>query len=206
MIGKCLEKDVARRYESARALLVDLRNLQRQTEADVARATSDDAPRHNLPAQLTSFVGRSQEIAELRRLLSTTRLVTLTGAGGCGKTRLALQVAAELLDQWPDGVWVVDLSPLSEPDLVKNAVASVLRVQEGSERSLVVVLSDYVRSRRLLLVLDNCEHLIAACARLAETLLRAAPNLRILATSREALGISGEHVWRVPSLSSPGPG
>ena len=99
----------------------------------------------------------------------------------------------------------MDLAPLSDPDLVKNSVAAVLRVQEGSERSLVEVLSDYVRSRQLLLVLDNCEHLIAACARLAETLLLAAPNLRILATSREALGISGETVWRVPSLSLPAP-
>jgi non-specific serine/threonine protein kinase len=205
VIVKCLEKDVARRYESAREVLVDLRNLKRQADADLARTPSHDTPRHNLPAQLTSFVGRSREIGELRQLLSTTRLLTLTGAGGCGKTRLALQVAAELLDQVADGVWVVDLSPLSDADLVKNAVASVLRVQEGSERSLVEVLSDYVRSRRLLLVLDNCEHLIAACAGLAETLLLAAPNLRILATSREALGISGERVWRVPSLSSPVP-
>jgi predicted ATPase len=139
-------------------------------------------------------------------VLGSTRLLTLTGAGGCGKTRLALQVASELRGEFRDGVWLVDLSPLSEPDLVKNSLASILRVQEGSERSLIEVLSDYARPRHMLLVLDNCEHLIAACAGLAELLLRSAPRLRILATSREALGISGETVWRVPSLSVPSSG
>jgi non-specific serine/threonine protein kinase len=200
VISKCLEKDVARRYQLARDLLADLRALKRETDAHVA---SGDVRRHNLPVQLTSFIGRTEEIAEIRRLLSTTRLLSLTGAGGCGKTRLALQVASEMLDQFRDGIWLVDLAPLTEPDLVKSSVASVLRVQEGSERSLIEVLSDYLRPRELLLVLDNCEHLIAASAHLAETLLLAAPDLRILATSREALGILGETVWRVPSLSVP---
>jgi non-specific serine/threonine protein kinase len=148
-------------------------------------------------------VGRQREIEEVRRLVGSSRLLTLTGAGGCGKTRLAVQTAGELLDQFHDGAWIVDLAPLSEPDLIKNAVAVVLRVQEGSERSIGEVLANYLRSRQLLLVLDNCEHLIAACAGLAETLLHAAPDLRILATSREALGILGESVWRVPSLSLP---
>jgi non-specific serine/threonine protein kinase len=200
IIFRCLEKRVARRYESARELLADLRSLQ-QTDADTARRSVHEAPRHNLPAQITSFVGRQHEIEEVRRLVGNSRLVTMTGAGGCGKTRLAVQVAGELLDQFRDGVWIVDLAPLSAPDLVKNAVAAVLRVQEGSERSLVEVLSDYLRSRQVLLVLDNCEHLIAASAGLAETLLHAASDLRIVATSREALGILGERVWRVPSLS-----
>jgi non-specific serine/threonine protein kinase len=172
-----------------------------QTDAVATRKSLDEGPRHNLPAQITSFVGRQREIEDVRRLVGSSRLLTMTGAGGCGKTRLAVQVAGELLDQFRDGVWIVDLAPLSEQDLVKNSVAAVLRVQEGSERSLVEVLSDYLRSRQLLLVLDNCEHLIAACAGLAETLLHAAPDLRILATSREALGILGERVWRVPSLS-----
>ena len=205
MTFKCLEKKVERRYQSARDLLADLRRLQ-QPDADLTRIPHGEHRRHNLPAQLTSFVGRRKEIEEVRRLLESTRLVTLTGAGGCGKTRLALQVAGELLEHFRDGVWVVDLAPLSNLDLVQNAVASVLRVQEGSERSLIEVLTEYVRQRQLLLVLDNCEHLIAACARLAETLLQAAPRLHILATSREALGISGETVWRVPSLSLPIPG
>ena len=202
IISKCLEKDVERRYQSARDVLVDLRNLKRDTDAQVAVR---EARRHNLPVQLTSFIGRQREIAEIRRLFSSTRLLTLTGAGGCGKTRLALQVAADLLEQFRDGVWVVDLAPLSEPDLVPQSAASVLKVQEGPNRSLGEVISDYVRPRQLLLVLDNCEHLITACAELAETLLRAGTGLHILATSREALGISGETVWHVPSLSLPAP-
>jgi predicted ATPase/predicted Ser/Thr protein kinase len=200
IIGRCLEKDVERRYQSARDVLVDLRNLKRDTDAQVAVR---EARRDNLPVQLTSFIGRQREIAAIRRLFLSTRLLTLTGAGGCGKTRLALQVAADLLEQFRDGVWVVDLAPLSEPDLVPQSAASVLKVQEGPNRSLVEVLSDYVRPRQLLLVLDNCEHLITACAELAETLLRAGTGLHILATSREAMGISGETVWHVPSLSLP---
>ena len=199
--GKCLEKEVERRYQSARELLRDLRHLQ-QRDA-YRRITLADGPHHNLPAQLTSLVGRQSEIAEVRRLIADHRLLTLTGAGGCGKTRLALQVAAELLDHFRDGVWLVDLAALSDPDLVVTAAASVFKVQEGPSRSLIDGLGDYLRARQLLLVLDNCEHLIAACARLAETLLQAAPDLRILATSREGLGILGERVWRVPSLSVP---
>ncbi|HUE86248.1 MAG TPA: protein kinase, partial [Vicinamibacterales bacterium] len=198
---KCLEKDLERRYQSAAALLAELRHLRRQADEDVTRV--GEARRHNLPAQLTSFAGRRQKAAEIRQLFGSTRLLTLTGAGGCGKTRLALHLAGDLLDEFRDGVWLVDLSPLSEPDLVKNSLASILHVQEGSERSLIEVLSDYARPRQMLVVLDDCEHLIAACASLAELLLRSAPRLRVLATSREALGISGETVWRVPSLSVP---
>jgi non-specific serine/threonine protein kinase len=198
---KCLEKDVEQRYQSARDLLADLRRL-RQTDADRARIPDDHA-RHNLPAQLTSFVGRQREIEELRPLLASNRLVTLTGAGGCGKTRLALRVASERLDEFPHGVWLVDLGPLGEPTLLPQTIAATLGVREGDNRSLSEMLSEYFRHRRLLLVLDNCEHLIAACAQLVEPLLRAAPELHVLATSREALGIGGELVWRVPSLSVP---
>jgi predicted ATPase/serine/threonine protein kinase len=200
---KCLEKDIEHRYQSACDLLVDLRNLKRQTNADIARSTISEVRRDNLPAQLTSFVGRGSEISEIQRLLAGTRLLTLTGAGGCGKTRLALQVAAELLDQFRDGVWLVDLAPLSEPDLITQTMAAVLGVREGPGRSLADALTDYFRPRHVLLVLDNCEHLIAACAQLVEPLLRAAPNLHVLATSREGLGIPGETVWRVPSLALP---
>ena len=201
---KCLEKDRARRYQSASELLTDLRQLQQtNANADRSRIPSADSQRHNLPAQLSSFVGRSKEMEEINRLLSTTRLLTLTGAGGCGKTRLALQVAAALVDRFPDGVWLADLAPLSDPDLVARSVAASLKVQEGSQRSLIEVLSASVRAKRLLLVLDNCEHLIAACATIAETLLRAGASVHVLATSREALGVAGETVWRVPSLSLP---
>lgn len=162
-----------------------------------------DALPHNLPIQLTSFVGRARELAEIKRLLPTTRLLTLTGAGGAGKTRLALHVAAELLDTYDDGVWLIELAPLADPALVPQTVAAVLGVHEQPAQPILNSLIDYLRAKNLLLVLDNCEHLIVACARLADAVLRACPNLRILATSREALGIAGETVWMVPSLSLP---
>ena len=125
------------------------------------------------------------------------------GRGRCGKTRLALEVAARVLDRFPDGVWVVDLSPLADPSLVTQAVASVFDVREGPNRPILDALSDYLRNRQILLILDNCEHLITACAQFVDALLRAADRLCILATSREGLGITGETVWRVPSLSLP---
>ena len=159
--------------------------------------------RHNLPAELTSFVGRRKELLELPGVLASSRLLSLTGAGGVGKTRLAVRLACGLVNEFPDGVWLVDLAPLSVPDLVAQTIATVLGVREGPQRSARDALLDTLRDRALLLVLDNCEHLIAACAELVEALLREAPALRILATSREALGVSGEIVYRVPSLSLP---
>jgi non-specific serine/threonine protein kinase len=166
-------------------------------------ASSREAPVHNLPVPLTNFVGRDREVAELLRLVPSTRLLTLTGAGGCGKTRLALELAWQVLDRFPDGVWLVDLAPLSDPGLVVQTVASLFDLREAPDRPIRDPLTDYVRTRQMLLVIDNCEHLIAACAPLAEAMLRAAPRLCILATSREGLGITGETVWRVPSLSLP---
>ncbi len=158
---------------------------------------------HNLPHPLTSFIGREQEIAEAKRLLSTTRLLTLTGAGGVGKTRLGHEVAAGLLDDFQDGVWLVELAALADAMLVPQAAATVLGVPEEAERSLTATLAEALRAERLLLVLDNCEHLLEACAALADALLRACPELRILATSRQALGIAGETTYLVPSLSLP---
>jgi predicted ATPase/DNA-binding winged helix-turn-helix (wHTH) protein len=168
-----------------------------------AQGEPSESRTHNLPEPLTSFVGRKRQIAELAQLLHSTRLLTLTGAGGCGKTRLALEVARQVRDDFPDGVWLVDLAPLTESALVTQAVAAVLDVRQTSSRSLLDTLSDQLRHRRLLLVLDNCEHVIDASAELAETLLRAVPGLTILVTSREALGIGGETGWRVPSLTVP---
>jgi non-specific serine/threonine protein kinase len=160
---------------------------------------------HNLPAPLTSFIGRQREIAELVGRVRTTRLLTLTGAGGCGKTRLALAVARRMSPSFPDGVWLADLSPLTEPGLVAQTVASALDIRQAPSRSIVETLADRLRNRKLLLLLDNCEHVIASSAELAETLLREAEGLTILATSREALGIAGETTWRVPSLALPQP-
>ncbi len=167
-----------------------------------------DAIPNNLPVQLTSFIGRDHEIMELRRLLSTTRLLTLTGPGGCGKTRLGLQLAAEVLDEFPDGVWLVELAALTNPTLVPQAVASVLGVREEPAQPLVATLTEWVRPRHLLVILDDCEHLVNATAFLAETLLLAGPGLSIAATSREPLGIMGELTYRVPSMmvpAAPGP-
>jgi AAA domain len=164
-------------------------------------------PPNNLPYQLTSFVGREREIAEVKQLLGTTRLLTLTGTGGCGKTRLALQVASDLLatdgKENPDGVWLVELASLSDPEVVSQGTASALRVRERPGEPIAKTLADHLRTKRLLLVLDNCEHLLDACARLAGTLLLTCPDLKVLATSREPLGILGETRYRVPSLSLP---
>ena len=160
---------------------------------------------NNLPTQLTSFIGREKEIAEIQRLLETSRLVTLTGAGGCGKTRLSLQIAADSLEDFAEGAWFVDLAPLADPALVIQAVASTFRLQERTEHSLETTLKDYLGEKNLLLILDNCEHLIQTCAELSDTLLHACPHFKILATSREALGVAGEMAYHVPSLAVPDP-
>jgi len=162
-----------------------------------------DVRAHNLPIQLTSFIGREREIAEVKRLLGAARLVTLTGSGGAGKTRLSLQAAADVVEGFPDGAWVAEFAPIADPALVPKAAASALNVPEQPGRDMTATLVDALRSRALLLVLDNCEHLLAACADLAAVLLRSCPQVRILATSREGLGVPGETLWRVPSLSLP---
>jgi non-specific serine/threonine protein kinase len=152
---------------------------------------------------LTSFIGRAREIAEVKRLLDAARLVTLTGSGGAGKTRLALQVAADVVEDYPDGVWLAEFAPIADPVLVPKTAASALSVPEQRGREMIETLVDALRPKSLLLVLDNCEHLLAACADLAAVVLRACPQVRILATSREGLGVPGETLWRVPSLSLP---
>jgi predicted ATPase/DNA-binding CsgD family transcriptional regulator len=160
----------------------------------------------NLPAQVSSFIGREAELAAVRALVGGSRLVTLTGAGGAGKTRLALQVAAGLADGTGDGVWFADLAPLRDPDLVAVTVANVLGVREQPGRPVADTVAEAVGRRSLLVLLDNCEHVIGACAKLADALLRHCPNLALLATSREPLGIGGEHVYRVPSMRTPAEG
>lgn len=185
------------------------RTTQRSAPA-CAALNVPNAPLHNLRLALTSFIGREREIDEVKRLLMTTRLVTLTGAGGTGKTRLALELATQLLvapsdhpaeARYADGVWLVELAALRDPALVLQEVARTLGVQEQRRKSLPETLAESLQGKRLLLVLDNCEHLIGACAEVAETLLRSCPGISILATSREPLKITGETSWLVPPLS-----
>jgi len=158
-----------------------------------------------LPVWLTTFIGREQEIGDVRRLLGASRLVTLTGSGGVGKTRLSVQAAEAALGDFSDGVWLVELAPLSEPEQVAQQVAASLRLRDEPGRPVLERLTDHLRARRALLLLDNCEHLLEACAGLADALLRDCRQVCILATSREALGIDGEVVYRVPSLAFPDP-
>jgi predicted ATPase/class 3 adenylate cyclase/Tfp pilus assembly protein PilF len=159
----------------------------------------------NLPTQSSTFIGREREMAQVRNHLAETRLLTLIGAGGSGKTRLALQVAAEVMEEYPDGVWLAELAPLADPALVPQTLATTLGLREEPGRTLIETLTNYLRPKSVLLILDNCEHMIEACARLADSLLRGCPNLRILASSREGLGIAGELIYYVPSLSVPDP-
>jgi len=158
-------------------------------------------PRHNLPVELSSFVGREVELTRLADRLGTARLLTLVGPGGVGKTRLALQVGSHALESYPDGVWFVELAPLGDPGMVANAVAAALGIREHGRTPLARTLADTLRDQRLLLVLDNCEHLLDGCAALAHTLLRACPHLTILATSREPLRVVGEMQSPVPPLA-----
>lgn len=154
-----------------------------------------------LPAQLTSFVGREAEMREVRDMLAQNRFVTLTGAGGAGKTRLAVQVAASVAGDYADGIWYVDLAPLTDPDLVSLTTARALGLPDQPGRSPEKSLLQFIGDRRMLVVLDNCEHLLDASAALTGALLGACPRLTVLATSREPIGVSGEVTWRVPSLS-----
>jgi predicted ATPase/DNA-binding SARP family transcriptional activator len=179
--------------------------LQMDAPAGPVTTAQTSPVKSNLPVQLTSFIGRERELAAVSHLLQTTRLLTLTGPGGTGKTRLALEVAAKLVDAYPQGVWLVELASLADPTLITQTIATTLGVREQPGRPLLEALVDYLRPKALLLLLDNCEHLIETCAQLAETVLRAAPGVKILASSREAVGIAGETPYRVPPLSMPDP-
>ncbi len=191
-----LLKDLIRPEHIYQAILPDLRS------EFLPLKTLDTHP-NNLPIQLTSFVGREHEMARIQELLNGTRLFTLTGEGGCGKTRLVLQAAADLIDEFPDGVWFVELASMTNPDLIPQTVASVMGLREAAGQSLMALLSDNLRTKTTLLILDNCEHLVEACAKFADTILHVTSQVKLLATSREALGISGETAYRVPSLSLP---
>jgi predicted ATPase/class 3 adenylate cyclase len=170
---------------------------------DFPALRSLEAIPNNLPQQVTSFIGRERELAEAKSLLEGTRLLTLLGMGGLGKTRLSLQIGADVLEKYPDGVWFVDLAPIRDPSLVPNVAAQILAIHEEPGKSITQTLCAHVREHKLLFVLDNCEHLVSACANLADALLQAAPQVRILATSREALHIRGEQTYPVLPLAVP---
>jgi predicted ATPase/class 3 adenylate cyclase len=195
--------------------LKDLDRPMRVFQACVAGAENDFPPLrslssalhlNNLPAQVSSFVGREDELRELAELVGSCRLVTLTGPGGAGKTRLGLQVAAETLESSPDGAWFVELAPLVGDDLVASTVASVFRVRDEPHRPVIDTLIESLGDRSMVVLLDNCEHVIGGAAKVANAVLRSCPNVRLLATSREPLAIDGETVYRIPSLSLPADG
>jgi predicted ATPase/DNA-binding XRE family transcriptional regulator len=207
-----IEADQMRPSKQLAHLLLERLGVASQERAELVRIARGGEligtavaafPRNNLPHPISFFIGRDREIAEIAHLLTASRLVTLTGAGGCGKSRMALEVADRVLDHYPDGIWFVPLASLAQPSLVLQAIASALEVREVPAHALAETLASYLHSRRMLLLLDNCEHLIEACAQAADQLLQTCPDLRLLATSREPLGIQGEAQYHVPSLSLP---
>src|SRR5439155_6087359 len=159
--------------------------------------------RQNLPIQLTAFIGRVEEQKTVRALIEKHRVVTLVGAGGCGKTRLAIQLGADELENFPEGVRFVDLAPLSGAGLVLDAIAAALDAKIEAGLSAIDALVRALEGAQTLIILDNCEHLLAECAEAVSLLLRASGDVRVLATSREPLGLAGEMMWRVPPLSLP---
>jgi len=195
-MGERRLKDIAKPEHLYQIVAADLLS-------DFPPLTTLETSNHNLPTQLTSFIGRERELAEAEKLLSSTRLLTFTGPGGTGKTRLSIQVAAGQLSEFKDGAWLIELAPLASPTYIVSAIASTFNLRELQGVPLIDTVTDYLRGKKLLLILDNCEHLVDACAKLSDQFLHACPNLKIIASSREALGISGESVYRVPSLSLP---
>jgi predicted ATPase/class 3 adenylate cyclase len=174
-----------------------------ELRADFPPLRSQESLPNNLPRQLSSFVGRERELAHLKELASGASLLTLTGAGGCGKTRLALRLAQSMLSEFPDGVWLVELAPLSEPSLVASAALQALGLREQSGKPVMQTITEHLANKRVLFVLDNCEHLLEACAQFVSGILSAGADDKVIATSREALGVGGEVAYRVPSLSMP---
>lgn len=204
IVTRLLAKSPSDRYASASAVREALQSsLHSMVSVRLAIRDSPALPNHNLPIQPTSFVGREKQILELKGMLELTHLLTLTGSGGCGKTRLSLQLAEAVLERFTDGVWLVELASLADPSLVPQAIADVLDIREAPGEPVTTTLATALKDKSLLLVLDNCEHVLEVTARLADTILHSCPNVRLLVSSREALGIAGEGAYRVPSLSLP---
>ncbi len=195
-LGKHNFKDVQQPVRVFQVLAPDL-----QSEFPALRAL--DVFANNLPTQITSFVGREKELAEVKKLLHDAHMLTLTGPGGTGKTRLSIQAAGETLDQYPNGVWFVELAPILDPLLVPRTTAIAIGLRDEPQRLVIDMLCDYLREKKMLIILDNCEHLVDACAQMTDRLLHAASDTRIFASSREALGIAGEVTYQVPSLGLP---
>ena len=202
-VAKALAKNPADRFATAASFAEALAAEATRAPMPSASAQAGAAVPNNLPPERTRFIGREKELVECARLLKETRLLTLTGSGGCGKTRFALKLAESLLAGHPDGVWFVDLAPLTDEGRVVETVAAALGVKEVAGKNLVEMLGQHVRGKRLLLVLDNCEHLLSTSAELADALLGASRELRILATSREGLSIEGERIIALRSLTVP---
>ncbi len=179
----------------------------KKTQADIeerlGKEKQPEAKLHNLPISTTSFIGREKEIKEVRDLFKKSRLITLTGAGGCGKTRLAREIAMTLAEEFRDGVWFINLAPLTDPDMVTKEILKVVTLQEEPGKTVTDSLVYNLKDKSIVLLLDNCEHVINTCAEITEKLLQSAQGVRILATSREALNIPGEVVWSIPLLSVP---
>jgi predicted ATPase/DNA-binding XRE family transcriptional regulator len=205
-----LERGVHRTAHRDTALLLagalGLSGLRKERFVAAARGKVAAVLPGNLPAELTSFVGRNREVSEVQALAESSRLVTLTGAGGCGKTRLGLRVAARLDGRPGDGVWLVELAAVTGENAVAAAVAGALRIPVPPGGAALDTLADALAPQDIVIVLDNCEHLLAGCAKTADGLVRRCPRLRLIATSREPLGVEGEVIYRVPSLSLPDPG
>jgi predicted ATPase/DNA-binding SARP family transcriptional activator len=213
------QADALRGFQDARQILTEelgiepspaLRALEQavlvqDSSLDAPPRSTRERPRHNLPAALTSLVGREDDLRATRKLVEEYRLVSLTGVGGVGKTRLAVQSAADLVPRFADGAWFVEFAPISDPGLVPGRVAAALGLRERGGQSVTDMIADYLADRSLLLVVDNCEHVIDAAARLVDTLLKDAPHLHVLGTSREPLGLAYEQVFRVPVLEVPAP-
>jgi len=196
-----LSKRPEDRPASARVVLDILE--QKTAPSITANYQKELRPTDNLPVQLTSFVGREKEFGDVKRLLQEAHMLTLVGPGGTGKTRLSIQVAQNLLGDYSDGVWLIELASILDPLLVPRTTAIAIGLRDEPQRPVIDMLCDYLREKSMLIILDNCEHLVDACAQMANKILQAAPHVRILASSREALGIAGEVSYRVPSLGVP---
>jgi non-specific serine/threonine protein kinase len=204
LLERCVRRDPSERPASMRDVRLEIEEVLGIRRASALRSGEVAAVPNNLPAQPTSFVGRERVVEECRELHRSARLLTVTGVGGSGKTRLALALAESLMTEYPDGLWFVDLVALTDPERVPGAVAAAIGLAEESGRPVRETLARHLEPRRVLIVLDNCEHLLQACASLVTQLLESASDLRVIATSREGLGIRGEQSYSVPSLSLPG--